>query len=175
MQSGLPGSALPTQPCFTGANLAGAPETRPRCTCTAAGGSTATVTNQPVLPTGHFPLSLSTGDGAPRLAGDRGSNASSFTPVPSFTCWSLSPELSLPLEGAPGLHCLYPTVRRGGPRQGKAPASPNHEPASAPILPARAPYLVLVGGIKGDLGHLGVFLSHLLHRAVRLLDELEEG
>lgn len=36
-------------------------------------------------------------------------------------------------------------------------------------------YLVLVGRIKGDLCHLGVFLSHLLHGAVGLLDELEEG
>ena len=35
-------------------------------------------------------------------------------------------------------------------------------------------YLVLVGRIEGNLCHLGAFLSHLLHRAVGLLDELEE-
>ena len=35
-------------------------------------------------------------------------------------------------------------------------------------------YLVLVGGIEGNLCHLGALLSHLLHGAVGLLDELEE-
>lgn len=55
----------------------------------------------------------------------------------------------------------------------KAKLSDALPPSVSPSL--GVPYLVLIGRIKGYLCHLGTFLSHLLHRAVRLLDELEEG
>lgn len=86
-----------------------------------------------------------------------------------YTCSSLYllvpfSELSLPLDGDTGSPLSLSYCSEGDAQgEGTAPTSPQQEPASAPILPAWAPYLVLVGGIKGDLGHFGVFLSHLLH------------
>jgi len=57
----------------------------------------------------------------------------------------------------------------------KLPLPPEDEPVPhCYLLPWSVLYLVLVGRIKGNLCHLGAFLSHLVHRAVGLLDELEE-
>lgn len=124
------------------------------CTCTAAGGSILTATNQPVLPTGHFPLALSTGDGAPRSAGDRGLNVSSFTPVPLFTCWSLSPELSLPLDGDARSPLSLSYCSEGRPKtKAQLPLPQTRSPPPFYLCGLRTWYLLVeLKGISATLG-----------------------
>lgn len=102
---------------------------------------------------------------------------------PPFTCRALSLELSL-LPPTPPWGAGYPrslfrcaegTVKAKVKAKLPFPQMLSPSPSPATIPPPWVLYLVLVGGIKGNLCHLGVLLSHLLDRTVRLLDELEEG
>lgn len=95
--------------------------------------------------------------------------------MPAFTCLPLSLKVTLPptwgAEYPPYL--FYSSDIKA---KAKLPFPQRTSPSPTAIfLPLSVLYLVLVGRIKGNFCHLGAFLSHLLHRAVRLLDELEEG
>lgn len=94
---------------------------------------------------------------------------------PAPPCTYLSPSLEVSL--LPSWDAGYPLSLSFCLEVRLATKLPFHQkmtPATI-VLPLLVLYLVLVGRIKGNLCHLGAFLSHLLHRAVVLLDELEKG
>lgn len=98
-----------------------------------------------------------------------------LSPAPPCTC--LSPSLGVSL--LPSWDAGYPPSLSFFLEVRLATKLPFHQKMS-PLPPTillllLVLYLVLVGRIKGNLCHLGAFLSHLLHRPVVLLDELEKG
>lgn len=81
--------------------------------------------------------------------------------------------VSLPLSWDASAPEPVPCSKAGG----KGIAPPTGESMAPTVLPPPLSvlYLILVGGVKGNLRHLGVFLPHFAHGAVRLLNEFEES